>query len=195
MDPTELDAAWRAAWSGCPPVAGRLRAWYPGLAVRFHTLPNAQRYATSASERAEILRRHHALLEMVFEDAEPVWDGLIAVTCSWSDSPVPTPRDDAVASTTPDAAYWRSENLATDPDLDSWQHHHISRLPLLGTSLDRLLLCVADDLTDGVLLTSAACASVYHPYDGGMDVFVPTADARDRLTSTFAAWLPPRARP
>jgi hypothetical protein len=50
---------------------------------------------------------------------------------------------------------------------------------------------VADDMTDGVILTNATCAWVLRPYDGGADVSTSSTDARDRLAAAHADWLPP----
>jgi hypothetical protein len=172
-------------------VAHLLGHRFPGRSVRFHTLPQAKRYATSEAEHAEILRRHHALLAALLADAEPGDGALITITCSWSATSRPTPRDVAVASSTPAAVHWRSDDLATEPGFPSWQHHHVSRSGLRDPLLDRLLLCVADDMTDGVMLTSDTCAWAFHPYDGGADVFAASVEARDRLSAAFADWLAP----
>ncbi len=58
-------------------------------------------------------------------------------------------------------------------------------------ALDRLLLCVADDMTDGVILTNTTCDWVFHPYDGGADIFTNSTEDRDRLSAAYADWLPP----
>jgi hypothetical protein len=189
IDVTGLGRAWDIAWPGCPPAARRLAHRFPGWAVRFHTLPEGKRYATSESEHAEILRRQHALLAVLSAGPGPESGALIAVTCSWSGTPQPAPRDRAVASTTPEAVHWRSDDLATEPGFHSWEHHYASEVGLRDPALDLLLLCVADDLTDGVLLTNGTCGWVFHPYDGGAVVFTADAEARDRLSVACADWL------
>ncbi|MFD7909025.1 hypothetical protein ACFV4G_43170 [Kitasatospora sp. NPDC059747] len=174
-------------------MAHRLRRQFRERWVRFHALPEGKRYATSDAEHAEhaeILRRHHTLLQDLLGDVTVGGGGLVAITCSWSATGVPTPRDSAVAATTPGAAHWRSDDLATDPGFHSWQHHYVSAMDLHDPALDRLLLCVADDMTDGVILTGAGCAWAVHPYDGGVDVFAGSTEVRDRLAGTFAEWLP-----
>lgn len=57
-------------------------------------------------------------------------------------------------------------------------------------ALERFLLCVANDMTDGVILTDATCAWIFHPYDGGVDILVGSAEDRDRLSAAHADWLP-----
>lgn len=190
IDVTKLDVAWNSSqWSGSPPAARLLGRRFAVQRVRFHTLPGAKRYATSDSERAEILRRHHALLGEFLGDARSDAGSLVAITCSWSSTSLPTPRDQAVAATTPDAVFWRSDDLATQPGFGSWQHHYASRIDMADPARDQLLLCVADDMTDAVILTNATCAWVLHPYDGGMVVFAGSTEDRDRLSATHADWL------
>ncbi|MFF4448774.1 hypothetical protein [Streptomyces sp. NPDC001502] len=98
--------------------------------------------------------------------------------------------DTTVAATTPRAAHWRSDDLATEPGFHAWQHHFVSATDLRDPALDRLLLCVADDMTDSVILTEPACAWAVHPCDGGVDVFVGSVAVRDELASAYAPWLP-----
>jgi hypothetical protein len=56
--------------------------------------------------------------------------------------------------------------------------------------LDQLLLCVANDMTDGVIMTNDSCAWVFHPYDGGVDIFANSSEGRDQLSAMYADWLP-----
>jgi hypothetical protein len=68
IDVAELDAAWNSSWSSSLPVATLLQSRFVEREVRFHALPDAKRYATSDGERAEILRRHHVLLEALLSE-------------------------------------------------------------------------------------------------------------------------------
>lgn len=128
-------------------------------------------------------------LAALLDDSPSADRTLKAITCAWSATPSPTPRDTAVTAAVPEAVHWRSDDLATDPGFHSWQHHYVSRTHLDDPALDQLLLCVADDMTDGVILTDATCAWIFHPYDGGADVFAGSVEARDRLAAAFADWL------
>jgi hypothetical protein len=87
--------------------------------------------------------------------------------------------------------HWRSHDLATEPGFHSWQHHYASPLGLRDPALDQLLLCVADDMTDGVILTNHTADWAFHPYDGGAEVFAPNAEAGDQLSATYADWAVP----
>src|SRR6266568_7951004 len=174
VDVADLDVTWNNLWAAVPPVARLLRARFADRWVRFNALPNAKRYATSDAERAEVLRRYHALLEPLIDDVLTGAQGLVVVTCSWSSTPVPVERDRGVATIVPEAVHWRSDNLATEPGFQSWQHHYVSRLTTAG--LDRLLVFVANDLTDGVIVTNDICSWVLHPFDGGAELFAGSSE-------------------
>ncbi|MEV6525730.1 hypothetical protein AB0M43_27650 [Longispora sp. NPDC051575] len=189
MDIAGLDRAWGDLWQGSPPVARLLRGRFPERHVRFHTLPGGTRYASSPAEGAEILRRHHEILgELVGPERSN--ERLVAVTCSWSATSEVTPRDIGVAAIMPEATHWRSDDRATEPGFHSWQHHFASEVRLGSPALDELLECVANDGTDEVTLTDSSCAWVYHPYDGGIDLFTRSTGVRDRLMIAYAEWLP-----
>ena len=54
--------------------------------------------------------------------------------------------------------------------------------------LDNVLRLVAEDKAANVMLLSRH-GWLYHPYDGGADVILPTREERNLLASEFPAWL------
>jgi len=113
------------------------------------------------------------------------------ITCSWSNSAVPTARDIAISRIMPAADHWTSVSTG-DADFDSWVHLWTSPHQWTPGSLDPLFELVANDMTDGVIVMEHACAWLYHPYDGGADVLAPTGAVRDRLATRHQSWLSPR---
>jgi hypothetical protein len=79
------------------------------------------------------------------------------------------------------------------PDVDYWQstycHLFAARRPWRYGCLDELLRDVADDKVGGVLVTDTQMRRIYHPYDGGADVFLATSEERDRTRDRHADWL------
>lgn len=59
--------------------------------------------------------------------------------------------------------------------------------------LDPILRLVADDVIRNVMVSDPDCRWLHHPYDGGMDVILGSADARDQLRSSHADWLSSRS--
>ncbi|WP_199428897.1 DUF3885 domain-containing protein [Qaidamihabitans albus] len=186
-----LGRAWSRLWGTCVPVAGRLHAQFRRQSVRFDSLPESKRYASTDTEHAEILRRHHVLLEALLDDTPlPGDDVLLAITCSWSATSEPTARDELVARVMPEAVHWRSDDLGIDPGYHAWQHHFVARTTVNDPALDQLLSLVANDGTDGVILTDRTLSWLYHPFDGGARVITSNTGARDSLAADHYTWLP-----
>ena len=87
------------------------------------------------------------------------------------------------------AKYWSSACIDDEPDSTSWIHLYLSETPWATGSLDPLLHRVADDVIANVLITDVALRWLYHLYDGGMDVILPTTAERDALRRRHSEWL------
>lgn len=182
-----MTLGWHTAFGDCPPVSYMLREWFPDRWVRFHSLPDSQRYAETDDEYGEILRRERVILrELLSDEDDPA--ALVAVSASWSGSAQPSPRVPELEKLLP-ADYWRSILLDdTEPEYPSWVHLWFSTLPLDDPLTDAVLKLVADDAARLVLL-SAAFTWLYAPYDGGADVIARTSAERDQLQSAHTDWL------
>ncbi|MCC2320700.1 DUF3885 domain-containing protein [Cellulomonas xiejunii] len=179
-----LTDAWADRWPGTRPISHTLRVsdrW-----VRFHSLPDSQRYPDDEAGYAEVLRRHRAVLdELAVRDGGPGRDVLV-VTCSWSQSPVPLPRSAPVAATFPSSRYWMSVD---DPEGEVWAHLYVDVVGLDDPRLERLLRIVADGQTAGVLILASDLTWLYAPYDGGADVYPATLEHREQLRAAHTDWL------
>jgi hypothetical protein len=95
-----------------------------------------------------------------------------------------------LAGALPAAAYWTS--VLTDdsvPGEETWTHLWVSAAPLRSEELPRLLRLVADDVTGGVIITTAEMGWLYAPYDGGADVIAASPGHRDQLRRGHKGWL------
>ena len=79
----------------------------------------------------------------------------------------------------------------SDPEAIIWWHVYLSRRRLTKDGLDPLLRVVADDRTWGVVIAPDGLDWLYHPYDGGADVLLPSAVCRDKLAAAHRDWLSP----
>jgi hypothetical protein len=189
VDLAALDHGWNLHWPGVRPVGRDLKRQNAALWTRLHTLPDGQRYPTDDAQLSEILRRHHAVLAMlVASRVIPDDDTLTVITCSWSDSWVPTPRYSTLVQAMPAALHWRSDDLATEPGFHAWQHTFVSRTTLDDPALDNLLTMVALDQTDDVILADRTLKWLYHPYDGGGDLIAPD-ELRSLVATRCPDWL------
>ncbi|WP_203751047.1 DUF3885 domain-containing protein [Cellulomonas chitinilytica] len=190
LDARALATLWDARWPGVAPIAHglppRSDRW-----VRFHSLPGSKRYSDDEGEYEELLHRHHVVLDELasYEDA-PEREVLV-VTCSWSSTPTPAPRGAPITATLPDSRYWMSV-LTSEPDEDdvgSWMHLFFDFLDRGDRRIERLLRLVADDIAAEVLIGDPSMRWLYHPYDGGADVYPATVELRDELRVRHRDWL------
>lgn len=188
LDYLALSRSWQQHWPDCRPIGHELRGgdgW-----VRFHSLPESKRYSESESEEKEILRRHNTVIEeLVVSSTRPV-DSLAVVTCSWSGASDTGIRDDALVAVAPNATHWQSLLYEADADVgeESWTHLYVHVVPWKPGVLDDLLLLVADDQTADVIVGPIDWEWLYHPYDGGADVIVDSAQLRDQLRDRHRDW-------
>lgn len=102
----------------------------------------------------------------------------------WTTEPAVPPHASEVG-------YWKTLLVEDDPDPEFRTHHHLfaeRRLWHRGC-IDGLLREVADDVVAHVFITDLQMERVYHPYDGGADVFLLTPAERDQFRAAHADWL------
>ncbi|MGV9785620.1 DUF3885 domain-containing protein [Streptomyces sp. NPDC003435] len=174
-----LTDLWQQRWPGCPPVGYQLREPYRNVWVRFHSLPESQRYPENESEYSVVLGRYNTVLDELFASLE-----IYVITPVW------TAEADAPPSL-PDAAYWQSLLVEDDPDPEFRTYCHLfaTRRPWQLGCLDELLREIADDKVAGVFITDTQMQRIYYPYDGGADVFLTTPEERDLTRQRHAHWL------
>ncbi|MEV0032133.1 hypothetical protein [Nocardia sp. NPDC050793] len=168
-------------------MAAELKHAYRERWVRFHSLPGSKRYPVTADEYGIVLDRYNQVLDGLFTRQE-----VYLVTCDWSDRLAPDTRPDDHAQWHPDARYWtsvRTDPAETDAEFVSYTHLFVSRFSWRHGAVDDLLRAVADDATAGVMIADLSLERIHHPYDGGMDVLLPSAAERDTLMHQYAGWL------
>ncbi|MEU5116870.1 hypothetical protein AB0G64_35905 [Streptomyces longwoodensis] len=176
---TDLTELWQQHWPRCPPIGYQLRGTYRDVWVRFHSLPESKRYAEDEGEYAVVLERYNTVLEELFAGAD-----VYVITPLWT-TEAEFPALKAVTG------YWQSMLVEDDPDpaFHTYCHLFVARRPWRPGCIDDLLRDIADDKVAGVLVTDTRMKRIYHPYDGGADVFLAASEERDRLRDRHADWL------
>lgn len=172
--------SWQQSWGRAVPIGPSLRDAYTERWVRFHSLPESKRYAESAEERAELMRRQRRLLTELTKGLCP--EGLVVVAEDWGPHDVATGWSRKLV---PTAWPWRKVPNE-DPDLGSsflWVQSGIA-----DTELDALLRAIADDQASAIL-TDPDLSWLFCPYDGGVDVILPDRETRDALRDRHSQWL------
>lgn len=178
-DQGALTELWRRRWPDCDPVGHRLRGPYRDVWVRFHSLPGSKRYPEDEGEYGTVLARHNTVLGEMF---------------AGMDIHVIRPEVDFrpdVPAHAPGTGHWRTLLVEDDPDPRFRTYYHLftERRGWQRGCLDGLLRRVADEEVVEVLITDIEMRRIYHPYDGGADVFLSTPAERDRLRDRHADWL------
>ena len=187
MSEDELSALWQQQWLECPPFADELKLAYRDRWVRFHSLPESQRYPETEAEYDIVLHRYNTVLDELFHGQE-----VRIITTDWSGSSEPPALSAQHARWNPGADHWTSlltDEDETDPDYISYTHLYVSCRPWQPGLVNELLRAAADYATVGVMITSLAFDRVHHPYDGGADILLSTTDERDALKRRHADWL------
>ena len=178
---TGFAAVWALHRRGFNPIGYDLRGTGAPNWVRFHSLPESKRYADTAEERAILLERNRTLAAVVLGDG-PCW----IVQSHWPDA---TPRDAREAFR---AARDLGLEYAFDflPSVaDGIWSAHAGLTTWSASASDDLILSIADDRAAPTVWMSAVNGAVFAPYDGGVDLFLASAEEVARLKATYADWL------
>jgi hypothetical protein len=185
---------WDRWYPGTLPVADALKWKFADRWVRFHSLPEGKRYASSDSERRVILDRHRIVLSEL-----SCGESLVLVTTTFSEAATPRlappERLPALAELDPQAEFWRTlamHEIEDHGDPPNYWHLLVSEWPRAARPLDPVLQLAANDEIANTLLFDPRGSWLYHPYDGGADVVLGSADERDLLRSAHALWLSQR---
>jgi hypothetical protein len=187
---SRLTELWESQWPGDEPVGHLLRHNHHDRHARFHSLPESKRYATSADETAEILRRDHAILADLLALSPST--AVHVIGQDWDAGNLVGGR---IKRYLPGAWPWR---IFADPD------DYIPGEPTPSTyfwvlpidtveALDELLRRVADDEVR-FIVTDVEMTWIFAPYDGGCDVFLPNGTIRDELEAKHPDWLPANSK-
>ncbi|MFD5062844.1 hypothetical protein [Streptomyces sp. NPDC058394] len=186
-DLDELSALWLRQWPA-PPGDVPMRRAYPDRWVRFHALPESKQYPEDEGEYGVVLGRHQALLAELGE-LSPSDDGVLYVLVNeWSEQAEPVGRMAALQKALPNAQYcdsWLDERYRDGVH----SHQYVSRCARSSPEISALLRLVADGLDVEVTLIPSNVGWLYSPYPGGVDIFAPSADARDALRTAHPTWL------
>lgn len=184
MTPEEFRQYWEATYPAGPPVGYRLRQAYRERWLRIHTLPAAKRYAQSASEDQEILRRHNTVLTDLMGRGRT----FVLVTTGYAETAPPTMQPPEVAAHYPSSQHFLSSRMEDDFIPPYW-HFFMDVLLWEPRMTDPLLRQIAADVVHNVLFVSMERQSVYAPYDGGADIILPSASERAVLRHRYTDWL------
>lgn len=182
----QLSRKWSNAYPDCEPKAEALRESYGDRWVRFHSLPLSKRYPKDENEYEVMLKRHNTILNELNPNTP-----IFIFTSGWTDTPSPVPRPE-ISGNDPDAAYWRTIDesfVESGHKRRSYRQLFVSSRTWESGGLDKLFRAVADDEISGVIIAPEDLKWLYCPYDGGIDIILPSSQERDAIKNRHLDWL------
>jgi len=160
---------WQSRYGEVGPIAHQLRRAAAGHTwVRFYALPFGKRYAESAAEHREVLRRAELLAIALLGTRAACWLVQWQVLPLQANLSLPEPEDDFD---------WLGRVTQSN-----WQPGRFTRL----------LTDVANDRAGPLLWINRESGAIFAPYDGGFDLFPASTTERDRMRERYADWLSDR---
>lgn len=167
-------AFWQSHYPDSFPVAHSLKWQFPKRWVRFHSLPDGQRYARTKGEVEVILMRQNTLINALI--------------------PQGTSIKILLSKLEPECHLFASQSLthlgafpdeAAEMPLQAWLMEKVWE----AGSLDVILTQIADDQARAIFLGPDCLVA---PYDGGVDLIVKDALTAHALKQQFHAWVSAR---
>ena len=179
----ELNKYWEDHLDGCEALAHELKNTFSERWVRFHALPDSKRYPDTEKEYQEICSRHN----LVLSELSRAVDDLLVVLPEYTESKIPGKPDAELEKIFPASEYWRT--LDQLEECGVYWHLHVARACSESGKLNKLFRLVANDEVANILIVVLAGSSVFHPYDGGADIILPSTQIRDELKQKYERWL------
>jgi hypothetical protein len=181
-----FEQAWRTAFAGGRPLAYLLRDPFKSRWVRFHSLPESKRYAENDREMAIILQRQNALAADLFGEGRGCFmiqsrRELEPGDYEYSDYDAPI-REQGLSRT---FDFFDDD----EPEEGSSWAAYAGQVVWSHGVFDSLLKRIANEEVAFLMWMDPQAGSLFAPYDGGVDIFLPTPADRDALKDRHRAWL------
>ncbi|MBC8404845.1 MAG: hypothetical protein H8E15_06445 [Planctomycetes bacterium] len=174
----DLDLLWNEIAGTVRPVAYQLKWAMEDRFVRFHSLPEKKRYPDNAREMRFIIDRHNEVLSAVFSLGEK----LASIEMTWSNKLSKRARSRGYL-------HWKDVQKDAD-DSDCMIHLYYKEKIWSPDCLNWAITAAANEDLFGFMVIGVESKAIYHPYDGGMDIIMPSVKERDNMSDRFERYLP-----
>ncbi len=182
---SEVLQLWQGQFGETPPLAHLLRTSFPDRWVRFHTLPDSKRYASTARETCEILNRLDAVSQNIYEKSELCW--LIFAQENFSEDKKVDKK--VLEIDIFSLKYFHSfSHKDSFGDIVHWDFY-ATCVEWAAQEFHSLFGAISNDQVSQMLWVSISSHNVFAPYDGGVDVILKSRVERDQLRERFRNWL------
>lgn len=185
---SEFAEFWRAFYPNTQPIAYLMRAAHTRHWVRFHSLPFSKRYAETEAEFSILLGRQNALASAVLGENHSCW--FVQACWSTSEGKVEISDEFEQFRETRELGLKRAFSFRVEGEHDGYDWN-VMVAPVRWTAggFDDVLLRIANDVAAPALWVSAEHGAVFAPYDGGVDLFLPSETMVEELRSAHVDWL------
>lgn len=185
---SEFSDIWRTFYPNAEPTGWLIREANVPHWIRFHSLPLSKRYSETKEEYLTLLSRQNSLANAVLGNDRTCW----IVQACW------TTPEGFVELTDEHEMFRASRELELEHafsfDVDEGgeaAHWNVMAGPVRWTQggFDQVLLRIADEQSAPILWISAESGAVFAPYDGGVDLFLPSEAKVKELRTKYSDWL------
>lgn len=184
----EFNEDWRRYHPGLFPIGYLLRRDGAKHWLRFHSLPESRRYAETQDEWRLLLWRQNELAKKVLGD-EPCW----LVQTHWV---TPAGEVDIADADDPFRATRELGLLfafqfkdSQEGEEDKLWNVHALLSEWSAVRFDAVLRDIAEYRAAPTLWMSSTSGAIFAPYDGGVDLFLPSQSTVASLVSAYPDWL------
>lgn len=180
---SDFAAFWESHFEGHTPLAHLLRGTLAERWIRFHSLPDSKRYAETDEEWSVLFDRHDRLAEVVLGDSARCWL-VVAHELTTEDT-----EGDATLSKF-DFEHWFDWVDYASPGFEFANPVNAAEVLWLGGQFNALIGQIARWEENFVMFISQATGAIFAPYDGGIDLILPSPNDTENLRTRFPDWLP-----
>jgi hypothetical protein len=192
MTAAQFNAFWHATYPETGPISHLFRHAYPARWFRIHSLPELQRYATTAADWRILFNRQNYLLTDLLGTNKEV----LLVTGAYEFATATLPADDEPIGKLTDLEFTLSERLdlhEVDPENHQSGEYYQPMFSEQRWQFERFrpLLKEIANFQTKAFFVSQRNACLVAPYDGGVDVVLKDEATRDFCRRVYQAWLSP----
>lgn len=177
---------WSLYYPGYYPIGYMLRTAGARHWLRFHSLIDSKRYADTDDERQALLSRQEELASEILGYDNPCW--LVQTRWQSQERAVDIADADDLYRAQRDHDIRFSFRFCDDDIPQNTWDVYAAATHWEPSKFSELLLAIADEKAVCTLWLSTAGA-VFAPYDGGVDLFLPTLAEAERLRTAHPNWL------
>ena len=184
----EFGEYWRANFPDCPPVSFTFKVRLNHRWFRIHSLPESKRYAETAEESQEILRRQRMLFNDVIGGNEICY--LVCLSYKKIAAKAYETECPSLARLlTHASAPVQIPEIQAEREDDEFFQVGFGKQNITFDGLKEILAAVADYRTAYFFVLNPNSKRIFAPYDGGVDVILENSEKRDQFKYKYKNWL------